>query len=114
MRSLKALPILLAATLVAAPALAHPDLLRGSAVGFSNTKIATVSTEGGIQVFRGAGSQPRTRPVPKPQTIRVVGGDNIWLIDRAKRKITGCEIRNSTQVGASQIRCTTRRLSALR
>ncbi|MHA1563700.1 MAG: hypothetical protein ACTSX7_00185, partial [Alphaproteobacteria bacterium] len=90
------------------------DLLRGSAVGASNTQIATVSNEGGIQVFRGAGSKPKTRPIPKPQTISVVGGDNLWFIDRAKRKITGCEIRTGTQVGSSQIRCTTRRLSVLR
>ncbi len=106
-----ALPILIAAVLGTTPALAHPELFRG---GNADTKVATVTTEGGIQVFRGPGSKPTIRPVPKPRPIRLGNGENLWIVDSANKKITGCELRNSTQVATSIIRCTTRKLSVLR
>ncbi len=109
-----ALPILIATILATSPALAHTELLRGSTVGSTDTKVATVTSQGGIQVFRGAGSKPTARPSPKPRHNRVTAGENLWIVNSADKKITGCEIRNSTQVAKSLIRCTTRKLSALR
>lgn len=113
MRAVIAIPILVAAALSAAPA-AAAELFTGSAVGSTAAKAATVTNEGGIQVFRGPGSKPNRRPAPEPQPIRLVHGENLWIVDSANKKVTGCELRNSTQVATSIIRCTTRKLSVLR
>ncbi len=111
MRASIAAPVLVALGLSTTPA-AAVDIIRGSAVGAADTQVATVTQEGGIQVHRGAASKPRTRSVPQPQEIRLIGGDNLWIVDGDK--VVGCEIRPSTQVATNLIRCSKRKLSILR
>lgn len=65
-------------------------------------------------VLRGSAIAPK--PAPKREEgawrIGLNAGENLWLIDRERARLTFCERRFGTNVGARLIACTSRDLPA--
>ena len=63
-----------------------------------------------LPVYRGSAVRPAhlaQAPVP---AMEMVGGRNLWLVDRADGALTNCRAINTVNVGQRLIRCTRGRL----
>jgi hypothetical protein len=69
-------------------ALPVPDILRGSV----------------------APPPPAIEPAAGPAAPTPIAGERLWLVDQDRRKLIGCRLVNTSQVGGQYIRCTERRL----
>ena len=65
---------------------------------------------GGVQVVRGPAVKPSNYKAPKVGDLEVLGGERLWLLERARGRLTGCTLRFTGTVGREAIRCTARRL----
>ncbi len=94
--------------LLAAPALAQSA---GPKVSVIRGIDANAPVEAGVTVIRGEpGRQPEVRTVAAPAAPIAVAGDEFWLYDPEKGRLTACNFRRGLNVGAREIRCFSRSL----
>lgn len=63
------------------------------------------------EVLRGSvAAAPVVEPAAGPDGSQLVGGERVWFVDRDNRRLTGCRLVNTVQVGGQAIWCTERRL----
>jgi hypothetical protein len=89
-------------------------VLRGAAVeraGNASNGIAGVTVVRGQPAAKVAAkyASPMDK-VPHRRTLRVTGGGTLWIVDGNGKRLTACQVRNTTQVGGRRIRCIDRAL----
>jgi len=65
-----------------------------------------------VRIFRGSAAPPGylTRPAVSAPAAEPIGGERLWLIDRARDRLVGCKLARTVDVGRNAVRCADRRL----
>ncbi len=82
------------------------------------TSPASVVASGGAtarpgvpDVLRGSVAEPpAVEPAAGPDAAEIAAGDRIWFVDRQARRLTGCRLISTSEVGVQRVQCTERRL----
>jgi hypothetical protein len=65
-----------------------------------------------VRIFRGSAAPPGYlgSPTISAPAAEPVGGERLWLVDRARGRLVGCKLVRTLDVGRNAVRCADRRL----
>ena len=89
---------------------------RGSQVSVEATGIVEAKEAGDVVVQRGravekiAPAPARAKAAPR---LQFIGGEDVWLLDRKRGRLIGCELRKTSSVGKNRVACSARSIKAV-